>query len=62
MSSSSYLSLAQFASLKEVAKGFNQGAVPTLDAGRLLELGLIYKLLGDLRLTTSGRVRIADQS
>ena len=42
-------------SLREVAKGFNKGPVPHAHAVRLLELELVYCLLGDLRITTLGR-------
>lgn len=62
MSASSYLTVTELASLREVAKDFNQGPVPTADALRLLDLNLVYKLLGDLRITSTGRVRIADQA
>jgi hypothetical protein len=42
-------------SLREIARGFNKGQVPLAHALRLLELDLIYSLLGDLRITTLGR-------
>ena len=55
----SALSPDEFASLQEVAKGFDQRPIPEVDAVRLLELDLIYKLLGLLRMTGAGRARIA---
>jgi hypothetical protein len=42
-------------SLREIAKGFNKGPIPHAHAVRLLELDLVYCLLGDLRITTLGR-------
>ena len=51
------LSVSELASLQEVAKGFDHGSIPVGDATRLLELKLIYKLLGELRLTAAGRLR-----
>lgn len=57
--SSHILSNSQFASLQEIGKGLIHGPVADSDALRLLELNLIYKLLGSLRITTAGRDRIA---
>ena len=54
----SALSPDEFASLQEVAKGFDQRQIPEAHALRLLELDLIYKLLGLLRMTGAGRARI----
>jgi hypothetical protein len=54
-----HLSASEFASLAEVAKGFDHGRIPAADGARLTELRLTYKLLGDDRLTTAGRVRLA---
>jgi hypothetical protein len=59
MSFAPELSTGEFASLQEVAKGFDQTPIPEADALRLLELHLIYKLLGMLRMTGAGRARIA---
>jgi hypothetical protein len=55
----SVLSPGEFASLQEVAEGFDQRPIPEADALRLLELDLIYKFLGFLRMTGAGRERIA---
>jgi hypothetical protein len=49
-------------SLQEVAKGLYQGTVSEADAQRLLDLKFIYNLLGALRITTAGRVTIADHN
>ena len=51
------LSASEFASLREITRGFGHGAIPETDALRLIELRFIYMLLGDLRITTAGRVR-----
>jgi hypothetical protein len=51
------LSASELGSLREVAKGVRHGPIPEADALRLLELRLIYRLLGDLRMTTAGRLR-----
>lgn len=53
------LTASEFASLKEVAKGFSQSTIPEADARRLLALSLIYRLLGSLRMTRAGNIRIA---
>jgi len=52
------LSDSEFASLQEIGKGLQHSAIPEGDAVRLLELRLIYKLLGDHRITAAGRARI----
>ena len=49
---------SELLSLREIAKGFNKGPISHTDAVRLLELNLVYCLLGDLRLTTQGRSRL----
>jgi hypothetical protein len=59
MSASSYLSVAEFASLQAVSRSYNQGAIPVAHSQWLIDLALIFKLLRDLRLTTAGRVRLA---
>jgi hypothetical protein len=59
MSDGPALSDTEFASLHEVAKGFHQGFIPPDHAARLVALGLIYRLLGSLRITTAGEARIA---
>jgi len=51
------LSGSELASLCEVAKGAHHGPIPEADALRLLDLGLVYRLLGDVRVTTAGRIR-----
>ena len=52
------LSVSEFASLTEMGTGFLHEAIPTADATRLLDLGLIYALLGELRITKAGRERL----
>ena len=59
MSASSPLSATEFASLQEVGSGVCHGAIPEGDGLRLMHLRLVYKLLGHLRITTAGRLRIA---
>jgi hypothetical protein len=59
MPANSYLSAAEFASLQEVARGIGHGGIPESHRLRLMDLGLIYTLLGSLRITTAGRMRIA---
>jgi hypothetical protein len=56
------LSDTEFASLQEVAKGPSHGYIPPEHVARLHALGLIYMLLGDPRITTAGRVRVASSS
>jgi hypothetical protein len=56
------LSPEEFTSLLEVAKGFNQDCIPLDHAQRLIDLKLIYKLLGFLNITGAGRARIAGGS
>jgi len=51
------LSASELASLQEIAKGIYHFAIPEADAARLVELRFIYRLLGDLRVTTAGRIR-----
>ena len=58
----SHLSVTEFASLVEVAKGFDRRTIPPDDALRLLDLKLIYKLLGLPHITRAGRARIASGS
>lgn len=58
MSSVSTLSLGEFASLTEVGRTFLHDAISPNDATRLLELRLIYNLLGSVRVTKAGRARL----
>jgi hypothetical protein len=53
------ISDSELISLREIARGFNKGPIPKADALRLLELKLVYNLLGDLRITTLGRKRLS---
>jgi hypothetical protein len=62
MPATSALSVSEFSSLKEVAKGVHQCAIPERDARRLLDMELIYKLLGANHITHAGRARIASGS
>jgi hypothetical protein len=45
-------------SLQEVARGPFQEPICAADSARLLQLKLIYRLLGDLRITAAGRARL----
>jgi hypothetical protein len=58
MSSTEPLSDVELASLKEVGRGICHDSIPTAHSARLLELGLIYSLFGDLRITKAGRAQI----
>ena len=49
------LSYAELTSLEEVANGIHQRPIPKEHACRLLRDSLIYRLLGDLRITAKGR-------
>ena len=55
MSMDKELSAAELTSLKEIAKGIHQRPVPAEHAQRLRSLQLIYRILGDLRITKKGR-------
>jgi hypothetical protein len=59
MSSASALSVSEFASLTEVGSFFLHKAIPAADATRLLDMRLIYNLLGSHRITKAGRARLA---
>ena len=59
MATNDTLSASELVSLLEISKGFFHGSIPEVDAVRLVELRLIYSLLGDLRITTAGRNRAA---
>jgi hypothetical protein len=52
------LSPAELASLAEMGTGLLHKAIPASHTARLLELALIYGLLGDLRITKAGRLRL----
>lgn len=58
MKESSPLTDPEFASLREVATGICHNAIPANHRARLLHLGLVYNLLGSLRINTAGRERI----
>jgi hypothetical protein len=62
MSLATALSVSEFASLKTIADSFDHSTVSEADARRLIDLTLIYKLLGSLRITHAGRLRIASGS
>ena len=55
MTTSPYLSKPEWESLAEVGTGFCHAAIPADHAKRLLELRLIYSLLGNYRIMSSGR-------
>jgi len=55
MATSPYLSEPEWASLAEVGSSFCHAAIPADHAKRLLELRLIYSLLGNYRIMSSGR-------
>jgi hypothetical protein len=59
MSADNFLSTTEFASLREVGSGIGHGGIPESHSLRLIDLHLIYRLLGSLRITTAGRQRIA---
>jgi hypothetical protein len=59
MTSDDALSAAQFASLTEIGRTFLHDPIPSGDAALLLERGLIYRLLGSLRITAAGRTRLS---
>jgi hypothetical protein len=50
------LSPAEIGSLKEIGRGAYHAPVPKPHAENLLDLKLVYQLLGDLRITTAGRL------
>jgi len=56
------LSASEFASLKAIGASFDHSTVTEADALRLLDLKLIYRLLGSLRMTHAGRARIISGS
>jgi hypothetical protein len=56
MEHSPYLSEAEFASLAVVGTGFCHGPISVDHAEHLLDLRLIYSLLGNLRITTAGQL------
>lgn len=45
-------------SLQEVATGIGHNTIPADHRARLLALGLVYNLLGSVRINTAGRARI----
>jgi hypothetical protein len=55
MAISPYLSESEWASLAEVGTGFSHAQIPADHAKRLLDLKLIYSLLGSLRIMSAGR-------
>jgi hypothetical protein len=59
MVASNYLSATEIASLREVGSGIGHGGIPESHTLRLMDLCLIYRLLGSLRITAAGRARIA---
>ena len=58
MPTRSPLSLGEDASLTEVGMGVFHDIIPDADAARLLGLGLVYNMLGIVRITTAGRARL----
>ena len=55
MAENETLNEAELNSLKEIGRGVLQHSTPAEHKERLLALKLIYKLLGDLRITGKGR-------
>jgi hypothetical protein len=53
-----YLTEAEFASLTEVGTGFCHDQISIEHAAHLLDLRLIYSLLGNLRITTAGQLML----
>jgi len=62
MSVRATLSASEFASLKVIGEGFDHSTVTDAAALRLLDLKLVYSLLGSLRMTHAGRARIISGS
>ena len=58
MTTDQALTFSQFASLTEVGRTFLHDDIPSDDATLLLERGLIYRLLGSLRITAAGKTRL----
>jgi hypothetical protein len=56
------LSENEFAALQEVARGFDQRSIPESHRRKLIDLRLIYKLLGGLRMTAAGRRHLASHA
>ena len=52
----------EFASLREVSKGLTQRIIPDAHKTRLLQLGFIKEVLGNLRTTDIGSLRAAKGS
>jgi hypothetical protein len=52
------LSEEEFASLREIGRSVYHHPIPDAHRDRLLELHLIYKLLGTLRITSEGRLAL----
>jgi len=50
----------EFGSLGNCAKGLMQRTIPAERKDRLIQLGYIQELSGELRLTNAGRLRIAE--
>ena len=55
------LTPSELASLRQIARGFFQEAICANDTARLLRLKLIYRLLGDLRITAYGKARLKSE-
>jgi hypothetical protein len=55
------LSQAEMDSLREVGRGAHHAPIPVRHAERLLSLKLIYRLLGDLRITAAGAACVAHE-
>jgi hypothetical protein len=53
------LSPVEYGALLEVGKGFAHEKIPLEDAVRLMDLGLIYSLLGSHQITAAGKSRLA---
>jgi hypothetical protein len=62
METSAYLTEHEWASLAEVGTGFCHAPISLDHTNRLLELKLIYNLLGSCRLTTAGRQMLQSRS
>ena len=53
------LSASELASLREIGRGPIRRSVPDADEARLVELGMVYRLLGDLQITSYGQALIS---
>lgn len=58
MCTDSALTDEEFAALREIGRGPMHDRIPREIGMRLIELGLAYRLLGEIRITSDGRRRL----